>query len=157
MVEWFTINGTAHLHQAFSIWMIWGNDCYFLIWIEHFHIYWKRIKKVTIVNEGDSIKVTPTGWIDKHIWREINDILKLHGFSWLSNEKDSCWLKMNIWLIHTVLKLYYILFTTWIICNCLLFFVLRGLVLNIKLQHGQCFPSQYMKTSQTEHIFCPWM
>ena len=25
----------------------------------------KRIRKVTIVNDGDSIKVTPTGWIDK--------------------------------------------------------------------------------------------
>ena len=29
----------------------------------------KRINKVTIVNEGDSIKVTPAGWIDKQIWR----------------------------------------------------------------------------------------
>ena len=55
----------------------------------------KRIKKVTIVNEGDSIKITPKGWIDKHIWREINDILRLHKFRWLSNGKDSCWLKMN--------------------------------------------------------------
>jgi hypothetical protein len=24
---------------------------------------------------------------------EINDILKLSGFNWLSNGKDSCWLK----------------------------------------------------------------
>ena len=47
----------------------------------------KRINKVTIVNEGDSIKINPKGWIDKHIWREINDILKLHEFSWLSNGK----------------------------------------------------------------------
>ena len=54
----------------------------------------KRIKKVTIVNEGDSIKVTHRGWIDKQIWREINDILRLYKFSWLSNGKDSCWLKM---------------------------------------------------------------
>ena len=54
----------------------------------------KRIKKVAIVNEGDSMKVTPKGWIDKQIWREINDILRLHGFSWLSNGKDSCWLKL---------------------------------------------------------------
>ena len=54
----------------------------------------KRIKKVIIVNEGDSIKITPKTWIDKHIWREINDILRLHEFSWLSNGKDSCWLKM---------------------------------------------------------------
>ncbi|MCJ8306552.1 MAG: DDE-type integrase/transposase/recombinase [Nitrosopumilus sp.] len=54
----------------------------------------KRIKKVTIVNEGDSIKITPKTGIDKKIWREINDILKLHEFGWLSNGKDSCWLKL---------------------------------------------------------------
>ncbi len=55
----------------------------------------KRIKKVIIINEGDSIRISPRDWIDKQIWREINDILKLHQFSWLSNGKDSCWLKMN--------------------------------------------------------------
>ena len=54
----------------------------------------KRINKVTIVNEGDCIKVSPKGWIAKKIWREINDILKLHKFSWLSNGKDSCWMKL---------------------------------------------------------------
>ena len=54
----------------------------------------KRIKKVSIVNEGDSIKITPIGWIDKKIWREINDILRLYEFSWLSSGKDSCWLKL---------------------------------------------------------------
>ena len=53
----------------------------------------KRIKKVTIVNEGDSIKITPKMWIDKKVWREIKDILKLHEFGWLSSGKDSCWLK----------------------------------------------------------------
>ena len=54
----------------------------------------KRINKVTIVNKGDSIKISPKGWIDKSVWREINDILKLHKFSWLSNGKDSCWMKL---------------------------------------------------------------
>ena len=54
----------------------------------------KRIDKVTIVNEGDSIKIAPRCWIDKPIWREINDILSLHKFCWLSNDKDSCWIKM---------------------------------------------------------------
>ena len=43
----------------------------------------KRIKKVSILNEGDSIKISPKDWIDKKIWREINNILKLHDFSWL--------------------------------------------------------------------------
>ena len=55
----------------------------------------KRINKVSIVNEGDCIKVSTREWIDKHIWREINDILSLHKFSWLSNGKDSCWLKIT--------------------------------------------------------------
>ncbi len=54
----------------------------------------KRIEMVTIENEGDSIKITPTGWIQKHTWREINDILRLYEFSWLSNGKNSCWMKL---------------------------------------------------------------
>ena len=54
----------------------------------------KRIKKVTIVNEGDCIRIIPKCWIDKHIWREINDILRLYGFAWLSNGKDSYWIKL---------------------------------------------------------------
>jgi transposase-like protein/predicted nucleic acid-binding Zn finger protein len=53
----------------------------------------KRIDKVSIINEGDCIKVTCKGWIEKQTWREINDILRLNGFNWLSNGKDSCWMK----------------------------------------------------------------
>ena len=55
----------------------------------------KRIRKVSIVNEADFTKIVPKGWIEKGIWIEINDILKLHGFSWLSNGRESCWLKPN--------------------------------------------------------------
>jgi len=29
----------------------------------------QRIKKVTIVNEGDSVRVTPKSWVDKKVWR----------------------------------------------------------------------------------------
>jgi transposase-like protein len=54
----------------------------------------KRLEKVNIVNEKDCIRVIPKGWIEKQTWREINDILRLSGFSWLSNDKDSCWIKM---------------------------------------------------------------
>ena len=54
----------------------------------------KRIEKVNIVNEKDSIKITCKGWMEKQTWREINDILKLSGFNWLSNGKDNCWLKL---------------------------------------------------------------
>ena len=54
----------------------------------------KEIEKVTITNEGDSIIVAPKGWIKKQIWREINYILRLQKFSWLSNGKDSCWFRL---------------------------------------------------------------
>lgn len=53
-----------------------------------------RINRVIIMNEKDSIKVSPIGWIEKQTWREINDILRLNGFSWLSKGRDSCWLKL---------------------------------------------------------------
>ena len=53
----------------------------------------KRIQKVSIVKQYDCIKVYPKGWIEKQTWREINDILRLNGFSWLSNERNGCWLK----------------------------------------------------------------
>jgi len=54
----------------------------------------KRIEKVHIVNEKDSIKISTKGWIDRQVWREVNDILRLNGFSWLPNGLDSCWLKL---------------------------------------------------------------
>jgi transposase-like protein len=53
----------------------------------------KRIELIEIINEKDSIRVIQKGWIKKQTWREINDILMLNGFGWLSNGNDSCWLK----------------------------------------------------------------
>lgn len=53
----------------------------------------KRIEMVNILNEKDCIKVTCKGWMEKPTWREINDILRLNQFNWLSNGKDSCWMK----------------------------------------------------------------
>jgi transposase-like protein len=55
----------------------------------------KRIEKVNIINEKDCIMIRPKVWLEKQTWREINDILKLSGFSWLSNGRDSCWLKLT--------------------------------------------------------------
>jgi putative transposase len=52
-----------------------------------------RIHKVTILNEKDCIKVKQKGWLDKKDWVEIHDILRVQGFAWLSNGKDSCWMK----------------------------------------------------------------
>lgn len=54
----------------------------------------KRIEKVSISNEKDCIKVYCKGWVEKQTWREINDILRINGFAWLSNGKDSCWIKL---------------------------------------------------------------
>ena len=53
----------------------------------------KRVDKVSIINETDSIRVIPKDWIEKKTWIEINDILKLSEFSWLSNGKNGCWIK----------------------------------------------------------------
>ena len=47
-----------------------------------------------VLNENDFIKVKPKAWLDKRDWHEIHDILRVQGFNWLSNGKDSCWIKM---------------------------------------------------------------
>ena len=54
-----------------------------------------RIHKVTILNEKDCIKVKQKGWLDKKDWVEIHDILRVQGFNWFGNGKDSCWIRMN--------------------------------------------------------------
>ncbi|MEP0823951.1 MAG: DDE-type integrase/transposase/recombinase [Nitrososphaera sp.] len=54
-----------------------------------------RANKVQIVNESDCIKVKAKGWMEKKEWREIHDILIVQGFNWLSNGKDSCWIRMS--------------------------------------------------------------
>lgn len=53
----------------------------------------KRFEKLNIINEKDCIKFKQKAWIEKQEWREINDILRINGFAWLSNGKDSCWIK----------------------------------------------------------------
>jgi|SRR6266511_6080418 homoserine dehydrogenase len=55
----------------------------------------ERVKYIEILNEKDCINVKPKGWLDKQIWREINYILRLHQFAWLSNRKDSCWISFS--------------------------------------------------------------
>ena len=55
----------------------------------------KRFEKLTVINEKDCIKFKQKSWIEKEEWREINDILRVNGFSWLSNGKDSCWIRMS--------------------------------------------------------------
>lgn len=55
----------------------------------------KRFEKLTVINEKDCIKFKQNGWIEREEWREINDILRVNGFSWLSNGRDSCWIKMQ--------------------------------------------------------------
>ena len=54
-----------------------------------------RANKVQVVNESDCIKVRPKNWMDKKDWREIHDILRVKGFNWLADGKDSCWIMMS--------------------------------------------------------------
>jgi hypothetical protein len=55
----------------------------------------KRFEKLTIQNEKDCIKFRQKAWLERQEWKEINDILHINGFAWLSNGKDSCWIKMQ--------------------------------------------------------------
>lgn len=55
----------------------------------------KRIDKLSISNEKDCIKVYCKTWIERDEWKEINNILRVNGFAWLPNEKDSCWIRMQ--------------------------------------------------------------
>jgi hypothetical protein len=55
----------------------------------------ERVKHAEIMNEKDCVKVKPKGWLDKQVWKEINDFLRMHQFAWLSNGKDSCWIRMQ--------------------------------------------------------------
>jgi hypothetical protein len=54
-----------------------------------------RIQHVEILNEKDCARVKPKCWMDKQIWKEINDILRVHQFAWLAKGKDRCWIKMQ--------------------------------------------------------------
>jgi transposase-like protein len=55
----------------------------------------KRIDYIEIKREEDCISIKPRGWLPKPIWREVNDILFLNGFSWLENGKESQWIKLK--------------------------------------------------------------
>ena len=52
----------------------------------------KRIRYVAIYNDGKRVRVMQKGWLDKKIWREINDILSLYGFSWDTNDGRGFWI-----------------------------------------------------------------
>jgi transposase-like protein len=55
----------------------------------------KRYQNLQVINEKDCIKFKQKRWIEKQERREINDILRVNGFAWLSNGKDSCWIRMQ--------------------------------------------------------------
>lgn len=57
----------------------------------------KRFEKLEVLSEKDCIRFKQKAWIEKTDWREINDILRINGFSWLPNGKDSCWIKLQSW------------------------------------------------------------
>jgi putative transposase len=52
-----------------------------------------RIHKVQVLYENDCVEVKPKGWLDKKTWREINDILRVQGYGWFADGKDSCWIR----------------------------------------------------------------
>jgi hypothetical protein len=52
-----------------------------------------RVNLVDISKTQDSETVRPKRWLDREMWKEINNILRTFGFAWVSNGKDSQWLK----------------------------------------------------------------
>jgi len=54
-----------------------------------------RIEFVDIKNEYDKIRVVPKQWIEKRIWREINDILRLNQFAWMGSNTGGFWMKLK--------------------------------------------------------------
>ncbi len=55
----------------------------------------KRLQYIDIKHERDCVSIKPKAWLPKPVWREINDILLINGFSWLENGKESQWIKMK--------------------------------------------------------------
>jgi transposase-like protein len=53
-----------------------------------------RANKLQVLHEGDCIRIKQKEWLDLKNWREINDVLRVQGFCWLSQGKDSCWIRM---------------------------------------------------------------
>ncbi len=54
-----------------------------------------RAEFVEIKNEKNAIRVVPKHWIEKRIWREINDILRLHRFSWFKSSTGGYWIRLK--------------------------------------------------------------
>ena len=53
-----------------------------------------------IDNDGKRVRVMQKGWLDKKVWREINDILSLYVFLWDANDGRGfgCFLQINLTL-----------------------------------------------------------
>jgi len=53
----------------------------------------ERAKDVVYAKTQDSDTFKPKRWFDREERKEINDILRTFGYAWLSQGKDSLWLK----------------------------------------------------------------
>lgn len=53
----------------------------------------KRLHHVDVIDEPNYIRVKAKHWLPKKTWREINDILSLHGFQWKTDNEESSWVK----------------------------------------------------------------
>ncbi|HZE77849.1 MAG TPA: hypothetical protein VE089_04800, partial [Nitrososphaeraceae archaeon] len=52
-----------------------------------------KANKLEVIHRNDRIEIKPTEWLNAKTWREINEILKTHEFTWRSQGRDSCWIK----------------------------------------------------------------
>jgi hypothetical protein len=52
-----------------------------------------KANKLEVIHRNDRIEIKPTEWLNAKTWREINEILKTHEFTWRSQGRDSCWIR----------------------------------------------------------------
>ena len=53
----------------------------------------KHRENLVITNERRGMTIRQRAWMKKEDWNDINQVLRSNGFRWISNAKDSCWIK----------------------------------------------------------------
>lgn len=52
-------------------------------------------EKVTIFSNANHISIRQKKWLKRDEWSDLNEILKANSFTWSSNGKESCWIKVD--------------------------------------------------------------
>jgi len=53
-----------------------------------------RIQHLSIIEEKNCLKIKPKTWLQRELWKEVTNILRVYGFVWVNDGRESLWLKM---------------------------------------------------------------